>query len=77
MRCYLKLIIVLIAGGILVGCAAPREAARTYLLNVYANCYAEDCKIDQKITIYVAAEVKKEQKAEATQKTALDLTGIP
>ncbi len=49
-------------------CAAPRgDGAKIYHLNVYANCYAENCNITQIIDLDLSAEVKKNQKAEATQ----------
>lgn len=47
-------------------CAAPRgDAKKTYeqLLNVY--CFAPNCKVDVTVTTSVAADVKKDQKAEA------------
>ncbi len=76
-----KLIItlILVFGLLVAACAAPRgDAAKTYVLQVYANCHADDCTITQTINLTLSAEVKKDQRAEATQETALDLkaTGL-
>lgn len=62
----LFMIIILGLSFLVASCAAPRgDAAKTYLLQVYATCYATDCTITQTINLDLSADVKKDQRAEA------------
>ena len=73
----LFVILILLSSVLLVGCAAPKgDGPKLYHLNVIANCYATGCDIKQTVTVTIAADVKKDQKAEATQNTDVSATGL-
>ena len=50
----------------LLGCAAPRgDAEKRYEQNISINCFAPNCNVGVTVMTSVAAEVKKDQDADA------------
>lgn len=78
---YFYLIVILALLVITVSCAnvpLRGDAGKDYTFSATGICNAPNCTITHTIIIEIKADVKKDQKAEATQKTTLDLkaTGL-